>query len=91
MEFNLLPWMPLFYDLYKRKGAIYWAKEMTTATEITGGTSDEAVGLDMNFFTFDVNMIRAQNVSKSRTEPYDKDNCDWDACFLRSVGEQIVK
>lgn len=74
---DLLPWMPLFYDLYMRKGAIYYAQKMMSATEVTGVLSADAIGLDMNFFSFDVNLITKANVKGGA-----------DACFLRCVGKQ---
>ncbi len=90
MTSDILPWMPLFYDLFKRKGAIYWAKKMGTAIGVTGETETTAVGLDMNFFTFDVNLITKTNVSFGKWGTPDSERI-WDACFLRSVGEQTVK
>lgn len=74
---SLMPWMPLFYDLYMRKGAIYYARSLAAATEITGAAASDAIGLDMNFFTFDVNLITKANVKNGA-----------DACFLRRVGAQ---
>ena len=82
---NLIPYSPLFYDLYMRQGAIYWAKSM-----ISGGTihdsangnviksDDNGVGLDINFFTYDVNYISENNVYKK-----DNANAKSDACFVR--------
>ncbi|MDE5751417.1 MAG: hypothetical protein K2H88_02140, partial [Duncaniella sp.] len=82
MESEILPWMPLLYDIFKRKGAIYWAKEMQAATSVENKEESTAVGLDLNFFTFDVNLITKTNVFHDGL---------WDACFLRSVGEKTVK
>lgn len=73
---SLLPWMPLFYDLYMRKGAIYYARRKATAMEITGASASGAIGLDMNFFSFDVNLITESNVKSGA-----------DACFLRRVSK----
>lgn len=81
-------WMPLFHDIYMRKGAIYWAKEQGTATEITGDKRDNAVGLDMNFFTFDVNLITRSNVQKNSAwgSEAESQNADYiDACFVRMI------
>lgn len=82
MDSEILPWMPLLYDIFKRKGAIYWAKEMQAATNVENKEESTAVGLDLNFFTFDVNLITKTNVFHDGL---------WDACFLRSVGEQPVE
>lgn len=81
---NFIFWCPLFYDLYMRKGAIYWAREMAPAYEVTGEYQTEAVGLDMNFFTFDVNAIVKSNLYTQRAQ---QDNRNWDACFLRAIDE----
>lgn len=57
---------PLFYDLYKRPGALYW-----TNAEQKGKPIDEAnnpakwtdgIGLDINYFTFDFNYIETGTV-----------------------------
>lgn len=82
MDSEILPWMPLLYDIFKRKGAIYWAKEMQAAKNVENKEESTAVGLDLNFFTFDVNLITKTNVFHEGL---------WDACFLRSVGEQTVE
>lgn len=82
MDSKILPWMPLLYDIFKRKGAIYWAKEMQAAKNVENKEESTAVGLDLNFFTFDVNLITKTNVFHEGL---------WDACFLRSVGEQTVE
>lgn len=75
---SLLPWEPLFYDLFKRKGAIYYARKMQDGVvDINGLRNDQAIGLDMNFFSFDFNLITSANVTGGE-----------DACFLRVVGHQ---
>lgn len=83
---RLLPWSPLFYDLFLRQGAIYWAKDKATAgiyNTATGlpltGTGDETDGaaLDINFFTYDVNYISLSNVYQSSLSSKS------DACFVR--------
>ncbi len=82
---NLIPYSPLFYDLYMRQGAIYWAKSMISGGTIhdsaTGNvikSDDNGVGLDINFFTYDVNYISENNVYKK-----DNANAKSDACFVR--------
>ena len=57
---------PLFYDLFRRPGAIYWIDKET----------NQKLGLDINYFTFDFNSIDATNI-------FDSD--DSDACFVRCV------
>lgn len=84
---------PLFEFLYRKMGAIYWARTMTGDFAYLGwnGKADvdpgEAIGLDFNYFTFDVNVITRgkdhDNYVKSRYNgsPY----YDGDACFVRTV------
>ena len=57
---------PLFYDLFRRPGAIYWIDKET----------NQKLGWDINYFTFDFNSIDATNI-------FDSD--DSDACFVRCV------
>lgn len=81
---------PLFYDLYKRPGAIYWAKQKATDgyfnTQGVSGDGNNIVGWDFNFFTFDFYPIGASNVWKTAT-PWggaERENGS-DACFIRCV------
>lgn len=59
---------PLFYDLFRRPGAIYWIDKET----------NQKLGWDINYFTFDFNSIDATNIFGSG---------DSDACFVRCVVE----
>lgn len=67
---------PLFSTLYHRPGAIYYAKNKATGFFTWNGQYDTstAIGLDINYFSFDINCITESNVVKGA-----------DACFLRSV------
>jgi len=68
---------PLFCNLYRRPGAIYWAKNITSPYLDWSGTIDKKYkfyALDINYFTFDVNAIVDSNIA----------NGD-DACFVRGV------
>lgn len=71
---------PLFEFLYRRMGAIYWASTSTPENAYLGwnGKSNEegkyAYGMDLNYFTFDVNAICDGSVDFGR-----------DACFVRTV------
>lgn len=62
---------PLFYDLFKRQGAVYWAKQKTS----------EGMALDINYFTFDFNVLPPGNLYgyKNTGANYS------DACFVRCV------
>lgn len=64
---------PLFYDLYRRPGGIYWLQE---TTYIYGNDPGHAIAWDFNYFTFDFNSITSGNV-------WGRDGSD--ACFIRCV------
>lgn len=68
---------PLFVSIYRRPGAIYWAKQSTNSFLGWDGNPDSgtAYGLDINYFSFDVNAITGSNISNGA-----------DACFVRCVG-----
>ncbi|MCM1522071.1 MAG: hypothetical protein NC039_05395 [Muribaculaceae bacterium] len=70
------PNQPLFYDLFRREGAVYWANGTGTYQEESGRTS-----LDINYWTFDFNPLG--------DEPFHgyEDGKDYgsDACFIRLV------
>lgn len=67
---------PLFEFLYRRMGAIYWARTTDSGYLGWNGISEggTAYGLDLNYFTFDVNSITNSNVDNGN-----------DACFVRTV------
>lgn len=71
---------PLFEFLYRRMGAIYYARSNTptdaylVANGETENTDTQACGIDLNYFTFDVDVIRSKNLDYGG-----------DACFVRTV------
>ena len=69
---------PLFESIYRRPGAIYWARHTVAANNFLEWNgqpgSGTAYGLDFNYFTLDVNAITDGNVAKGE-----------DACFVRTV------
>lgn len=70
--------MPLFYDLYMRPGAIYWAKEYGKANDPDNGIVDVAsIALDINYFTFDFNYLPPANIFDNSGNS--------SACFIRCV------
>ena len=66
---------PLFYDLFRRPGAIYWIDKETTATD-----GNKKLGWDINYFTFDFNFINVSDVYSN--------GGDSDACFVRCVVDE---
>lgn len=81
--------MPLFYDLWMRKGAIYWAGQMGKSYAADGTEASNGVGLDLNFFNFDVNHITIGNVRKHSQWSVCSDETCIDAARLRCVGHQV--
>ena len=66
---------PLFYDLYKRPGGIYWLNAEILQDYFTP-TDGVSLGWDINYFSFDFNFISKGNLIKSGGS---------DACFVRCV------
>lgn len=68
---------PLFEFLYRRMGAIYWARTYQKPYLEWNGSMDtknNACALDLNYFTFDVNAITDVSMGYGN-----------DACFVRTV------
>lgn len=84
---NIIEWLPLFYDLFQRNGAIYWACKVSSVHPAIGNFTQAGIGLDMNFFTFDVNLITSSNVIKNGQFNGGNDDIkNADACFIRCIG-----
>ncbi len=66
--------VPLFYDVYKRPGAIYWAREWYKDTGSNSISPDPVVGWDFNYYTFDFFPITHFSTGGRK-----------DACFVRCV------
>ena len=66
---------PLFYDLYKRPGGIYWLNAEIPQNYFTP-TDGVSLGWDINYFSFDFNFISKGNLIRSGGS---------DACFVRCV------
>lgn len=66
---------PLFYDLYKRPGGIYWLNAEISQDYFTP-TDGVSLGWDINYFSFDFNFISKDNLIRSDGS---------DACFVRCV------
>lgn len=77
---GLIPNQPLFYDLFKRPGAIYWCKDWRG-----GGTSKNSSAFDINYFTFGFSGYdnsAARNVDGQASTP---NYTVPDACYIRTV------
>lgn len=66
---------PLFYDIYKRPGGIYWLNAEIPQDYFTP-TDGVSLGWDINYFSFDFNFISKGNLIRSGGS---------DACFVRCV------
>lgn len=80
--------LPLFYDLYKRPGALYWAQREENGNPIDSDAAPGlGLGLDINYFTFDFNYIDASSTfGKGATTDYsDRRAGTSDALFIRCV------
>lgn len=66
---------PLFYDIYKRPGGIYWLNAEIPQNYFTP-TDGVSLGWDINYFSFDFNFISKGNLIRSD---------GLDACFVRCV------
>ncbi len=79
--------LPLFYDIYMRAGAIYWAQGIYNYigdkdlgfTDYSLGKGNY-LGLDINYFTFDFNGISTSNLFGDGTTTNQSD-----ACLIRCV------
>lgn len=77
---------PLFFDIFRRPGAIYWLKEDYVTTEIENGKPKPVhnVGWDFNYFTFDFYQISKANVFRGESA-WSADYKYSDAVFIRCV------
>lgn len=73
---------PLFYDIFRREGALYFAKKQG---EVPGST-DSKLGLDINYFSFDFRPLSASNFYGAYTSTNKEPSADHsDACFIRCI------
>lgn len=78
--------IPMLYDLWMRKGAIYWYEENEFYT-----INKECFAHDINYYTYDLNTYGANPVTMEgkATDPYTHVACrsaQWaDACYVRCV------
>ncbi|MGM9766255.1 MAG: hypothetical protein ACI3ZO_07865, partial [Candidatus Cryptobacteroides sp.] len=85
MKDNKASSVPMLYDLWMRKGAIYWYEENEFY-----GTSKEKLAHDINYYTYDLNTYGANPVTMvTPATSYNGVVCrkvNWsDACFVRCV------
>lgn len=78
---NFYKTAPLFESIYRRPGGIYWARHTIPNNQYLqwdGTVSNDGIayGLDINYFSFDVNAITGANIDNGK-----------DACFVRTVGD----
>lgn len=96
MDASVATNFPLFFDLYRRPGAIYWAKSRGTEKDVTDMPPQDAtneitrntyqwIALDLNYYTLDVNFLPAGNLQKHSQWSGCSDPACCNACFLRAV------
>lgn len=69
---------PLFYDLFRRQGGVYWLGRVASDTDNMFNDSDaknNIIAWDINYYTFDFYPITTTNIPKT------------DACFVRCVND----
>lgn len=91
---------PLFHDIYRRPGALYWAREFYDETKDTHTTGDDSYfkvekssAFDINFFTMGfegysngaIDVRDPQYGNSSRRGQANRTAYNSDACFLRTV------
>lgn len=69
---------PLFFDVFRSNGAIYWINTQTSGIDDDGSTQN-FVGWDINYSTYDFKGITRVNIYS------DRDGAD--ACFVRCIEE----
>lgn len=69
---------PLFNDVYRRPGAIYWTRGYRTNGS---GSITEGMSLDVNYFTFDFDLQNGNEPISTSTGG----NQESSACFIRCV------
>lgn len=69
--------IPLFYDLYRRPGAIYWARGYTAGASEAGNTLHMSSAFDMNYFTMSFKGYQTDATPNSTANTH--------GCFMRTV------
>ncbi len=82
--------LPLFWDMWKSPGAIYWLSEQKNIKLVTGESNDAAqnyLGWDINYMTFDFFGYTTGDLQGSATIPEGSPagSTDTSACFIRLV------
>lgn len=73
-DYATLQYQPLFYDLYRRNGAIYWCRDRKSGTQ--SGASSSA--FDINYYTMGFNGYGNDATTNDN-------GSDSHACFIRTV------
>lgn len=78
-------YMPLFYDLYKRFGAVYWLERPGGPGATSGDRTKGHTAWDINYFTMGFEGFESGAIG----QPNEKNNFDKsDACLMRVVYTQ---
>ena len=74
---------PLFYDLWRRPGAIYWLGKLKETDLEAGDGNTKYLGWDFNYFTMDYYGFGAADLQKKGSNTGTE--TDMSACFIRLV------
>jgi hypothetical protein len=73
--------LPVYYDLWLRKGVIYWYRTRSTMSGKTGSHDGEYdYAHDFNYFTMGFETYGANNLERNSSK-----TTDCDLCFIRCV------
>lgn len=73
--------VPMYYDIWLRKGAVYWYDVMYSPAVDFEGSTSSGYGHDINFHS-----MLLQTYGSNAVGQYDKDgNTSTDACYIRCV------
>lgn len=78
---NQLKYRPMFYDIYKRPGGMYWSKSFHRKGD---GEVDSNSYLDINYFTFEF-IVGADEPIMPKSNSYQDYKNQTSACFIRCV------
>ena len=71
--------LPVFYDLWLRKGVIYWYRERFLSGTNAAAAGNYDYAHDFNYFTMGFNTYGANNLDQTSSV------IDCDLCFIRCV------
>lgn len=74
-------YMPMFYDIYKRYGAVYWLERPGGPGAVSGDRTKGHTAWDINYFTLGFEGFESGAIGKPNGSNFDQS----DACLIRVV------